>query len=362
MDIQARPTYLLVNLENIVFNLKKILEIQSSMVMPVIKADAYGLGAIRIARKIETLGVDRIFGFGVSTVEEALSLRDAGVSSKIMILGSIYPFKYAYDCIKNSIILPAFSIEAIREINSVATRAGIAANIHLKVDTGMGRLGVSVEEAKRILNDIHHYKAVKLAGIFSHFSSVNDHDFTLKQLKIFSDVISGLNLKYIHIANSGGLLRYKNSHYTLTRPGIALYGISPFPGENYGLKRVIEFRTKIVFLKKLPAGSPVSYARTFITKRDSVIATVPVGYADGYPRSFSNKAYAVVNGKPVPQAGRVTMDHTMFDVTGVPCRVGDDVILIGDSPDIYEVSKWAGTIPYEIMTGISKRVPRIYVE
>jgi alanine racemase len=336
--------------------------------MAVLKADGYGHGAETLAPLAIENGASMI---GVSSLEEGIALRGAGLTSAILLLGGIYPLDNFRVAIEHDLIPTIASMEAAQQLAQIAEAAGVRVKTHLKVDTGMGRIGVSPIGAKAVLSWLHHNKHVELAGVYSHLACADDSDVTLEQRRLFESVIEisralGFNAKY-HLANSAGALRHPDTRFDLIRPGLALYGVSDVPvPAGLELKPVLSLHTRVVFLKKIPASTPLSYGHTFRAAKDSMIATLPIGYADGVPRSVSNKAEVLIKGRRCRVVGRVTMDHILVDVTGVPVDIGDEVVLIGHqaggSLPVSEWAKWAGTISYEIFTGLSKRVPRVVVE
>jgi alanine racemase len=338
-------------------------------VMAVLKADAYGHGAEMLAPIAVENGASMV---GVSSLEEGIALRDAGVKNPILILGGIFPLNNFSVAIEYNLTPTIASMEAAQQLAQAARAAGVRVKTHLKVDTGMGRIGVSPIGAKAVLVWIKENKDLELTGVYSHLATADcDADITAEQRRLFESVIGiAQALEFpatFHIANSAGALRYPDTRFGMIRPGLALYGTSyvPLPA-GVDLKPVLSLHTRIVFMKKVLAGTPLSYAHTFRTSKESVIATLPIGYADGVPRAVSNKAQVLVKGRRCPIVGRVTMDHIMIDVTGVPADVGDEVVLIGQQSDesisVTEWADWAGTIAYEIFTGLSKRVPRTVIE
>jgi alanine racemase len=337
--------------------------------MAVLKADAYGHGAETLAPLAVENGAGMI---GVSSLEEGIALRDARVKAPIFLLGGIYPLGNFRVALEYDLIPTIASMEAAQQLADVARTLGVRAKTHLKVDTGMGRIGVSPIGAKAVLVWLRENKNVELTGVYSHLACAEgDADVTLEQRRLFESVVEvakglGFTARY-HLANSAASLRYPDTRFDMVRPGLSLYGVSHVPlPPSVELKPVLSLHTRIIFLKKVPAGTPFSYGHTFRTAKDSVIATLPIGYADGLPRSLSNKAQVLIKGRRCPIVGRVTMDHVMVDVTGVPADVGDEVVLIGHQSgaalSVMEWADWAGTIAYEIFTGLSKRVPRIVVE
>jgi len=339
-------------------------------VLAVLKADAYGHGARALAPLAIKSGASSI---GVSSLEEALVLRQEGILAPILILGGIYPFQNFSIAVQSDLLPTVASFSSARFLARLAQKTKRIIPFHLKVDTGMGRIGVSPQEARKILKWLMSNKMISLEGLYSHFSSADSSaSFTRRQLKIFSDLKRdayrwGYQDIQFHMANSAGALRYKNSHHELVRPGLILYGISPFrDDERASFSPVLNWQTRVIFLKRVPKGTPVSYGRTFTTKKSSLIATLPVGYADGIPRLSSNRGSVLIHGKRCPIVGRVTMDHIMIDVTGKSVTIGDKAILIGkqgrEQNSAQDWADWSQTNAYEIVCGISKRVPRVYVK
>lgn len=337
--------------------------------LAVLKADAYGHGAVPLARVAEKKGADMI---GVSSVEEGLELRSAGITSPILILGGVYPLENFQVAVEAGLTPTVASRESAEALADIAHRLGRVVSFHLKVDTGMGRIGVSAEAAKKMVTWIPEQKQLRLEGVYSHFAcSDSDPEFTENQGQAFEDVRqeatrAGHSAALFHICNSWATLRMPRYHLNMVRPGLALYGAASVPEKSrVKFSPVLSWKSKIIFLKKVRAGTSISYARTFVTKRESLIATLPVGYADGVPRRASNKGVVLVNGRRCQVVGQVTMDQIMVDVTGGSAAVGDEVVLIGqqggERVTPHEWAKWAGTIPYEILCGISKRVPRVMV-
>ncbi len=341
----------------------------SVQIMAVLKADAYGHGAVALAPVALANGASSI---GVSSLEEAIQLREAGIKSPLLILGGIYPLENFEVALRYNITPTVASLEAAQELERAERKMGANIPLHLKVDTGMGRIGVSPEGAKKVLDWLFEHPHLTLAGVYSHFSSVStDPQFTRRQLKIFEELKDqarrmGFTETAFHLANSAGLSRYRESHHDLVRPGIVLYGIRE-RGKARGpaVSPVLSWQTKVIYLKKVAARTPISYGQTFVTKKRMEIATLPVGYADGIPRAVSNKGFVLIKGKKRPILGRVTMDHIMIDATGLNAQIGEPVVLMGQqgsqSIHVSDWAAWAGTISYEIFCGISKRVPRVVV-
>ncbi|MCB4756030.1 MAG: alanine racemase [Elusimicrobia bacterium] len=366
-----RPTWVEISTEAFSSNVRAVKKFVGEKVeiLAVLKADAYGHGADLLCSHALKNGATHL---GVSSLEEGLLLRQLNPQVPILLLGSIYPLENFSVALENDFIPTVASQEAYAALKAQAASSRKNWSFHLEVDTGMGRMGLSLEAAKKFVERLGQEKEAHLAGLYSHLSCADsDEAFTREQLQAFAKLkewmqAAGFKRLLFHLANSAGIMRFKDSHHDMVRPGLALYGVSqvPLPG-GIELKPVLSWHTKIVFLKKVPPGTPVSYGRTFVTERESVIATLPVGYADGVPRMLSNKGRVLVKGQRCPLVGRVTMDQIMADVTGLPVNVGEEVVLIGSQGSgrlsAEEWAEWAQTIPYEIFCGISKRVPRVSV-
>lgn len=361
----VRPTWSEVNVDAFRHNLLAIADHLSPRVkmMAVLKADGYGHGATPLAKAASILG-SRLWGFGVSSVEEGISLRHAGLKQKILILGSLYPFD-SFDAVLDHRLIPTVASRSSAEaLAQRAKKRGRPASCHVEIDTGMGRIGMSPAAFAAFPKN----PWLKVEGIYTHLACADSVSITAQQLKLFAKTIKGFGKggECPHVANSGGVLARRGSHYPLVRPGLALYGVVPWPT----LKRVVDLRpvlswkTRVVFLKTVKRGTPLSYGWTWRARRRSQIATLPVGYADGYRRGLSNRAQVLVKGRRCPVVGRVTMDQILVDVTGVGgIDVGEEIVLLGrqgrEQITAEEMAGWAETIPYEILCGISKRVPRV---
>ncbi|MDD2318616.1 MAG: alanine racemase [Geobacteraceae bacterium] len=347
----------------------------NSGILAVVKADAYGHGFMDISRELELMNID---AFGVAFLAEGIQLRKSGIDRPILLLGGIYPGQEK-KCIGFNLSTVVFTLDQARVLDNVASRMFRKARIHLKVDTGMGRLGIHHQQAPQFLKELKRLRNIELEGIISHFASADELDedgrnFTEKQSEIFAGVVKtalgeGFTPRYIHLANSAAAFSLDLSFCNLVRPGIALYGAIPsidFKGK-LDLRPVMRLKSRIAMLKWIDPGMSLSYSRTFVSGRKTLVASVPVGYADGYCRSLSNRGVALVRGMRAPVAGTVCMDWIMLDLTDIPdVAEGDEVILLGcsDSQECIraeELAEQAGTIPYEIFCGISKRVPRIYL-
>ena len=347
-------------------------------ILAVVKADAYGHGFQYVSEELEKLGVD---AFAVAFLAEGVQLRMSGIYRPVLILGGVYPGEEKR-CIGLNISTALFSLEQAAALDQATLQIKCyrKAKVHLEVDTGMGRLGVPFNEAPAFLAQLKRFKNLELEGIFSHFASADELDpegraYTRLQAERLSSVVTearrlGFAPTYVHVANSAGILAADLSFCNLVRPGIILYGALPsgdFAGE-VASKPVMRLKSRVAMLKWVEPGTSISYGRRYIAKERSLIASVPVGYADGYCRSLTNKGEALIRGQRARVAGTVCMDWIMLDVTGIEgVAVGDEVTLLGADPmggliSAEEIAEKAGTIPYEILCGIStRRVRRVYI-
>ena len=369
---KGRPTACYVDLDALRWNFRQIREKigPEVRVLSVVKADAYGHGAREVARALAAAGSE---SFGVATLEEGVELRAAGIRSPILVLAGVYPEQLG-EFIQHRLTPAICETEAFKQLEKEARRRGVTLNFHLKVDTGMGRIGLPSAEVERWLPEMGQIESLKLEGLFSHFSHAEsvEGSYTQSQLKAFQSVLkllrsAGYNPPWVHLANSAAVITLPSAHFTMVRPGLMLYGAYPSPvmASQVALKPVLSWRTRVLQLKRVPEGSSISYGQIFVTQRESSIATLPVGYADGYPRLLSNRGEVLIRGQRAPVAGRICMDLTMVDVTDIRgVEQGDEVVLLGAqgkaaiSAD--EMARWAETISYEIFTSISDRVPRIH--
>jgi len=336
----------------------------SVKVLAAVKANAYGLGAIECAHALSEAGCEH---FGVATINEGVELREAGVKGEIISLAGV--FGGAIRALDFDISPMIFRMEDAISLNELARSRGVTRRVHLKVDTGMFRLGVSLDNWSDFLRNISKLTHLDIVGIATHFACADESDIshTRQQNDLFIGALnvakeSGFIPEYVHAANSSGAMRLEDSHFNMVRVGIALYGVDSsnhYPGS---LSPVLTMETAIIQLKKVPAGQGVSYGHTWIAPLDSTLAVLPVGYADGYKRALSNCADVLIRGVRCPVRGNICMDLTLVDVTAIEgaVAVGDRVELIGENIRPHELAKHAATIPYEIFTGISLRVPRNY--
>ena len=365
-----RPTWAEIDLGAIKYNYKSILSLvgKDTKIMAVVKANAYGHGIVEVSRVLKKLKVSYL---GVATLDEAMVLRSNGIKLPILILGSVLP-EEAKTAVKNNITLTLCNIELLKELAKLSKK-GFKPKVHVKIDTGMGRIGVWHEEAIEFVKKVKDKRTIELEGIYTHFSVAGrDKLFTQYQIDSFKKVIFELSQNNIiiplkHAANSIACIDWKESHLNMIRPGIIIYGI--YPKRNFPhlikLKPAFSLKTKIAFVKNTPPGRSISYGRTHITKVHTKIATIPIGYADGYGRILSNKAEVLVKGKRASVIGKVTMDQSMINIGNIDnVKVGDEVVLIGrqinEEIRLEKLARLAGTIPYEIVTGITSRVPRIF--
>jgi alanine racemase len=370
--VEAYRVWSEIDLDALAWNLSAIRARIGSQrgVMLVVKADAYGHGAIAVAHHALRHGVD---AFGVGTSAEALDLRKAGLRARLLVLGTIVEDE-APACLRHEIEIAVHSADRCRRLQTLARRMDVRARVHLKVDTGMGRLGVMPERALALLQLIHASPNLALAGVMTHMSAPSGalDPHTHGQLRAFERVLAsarerGLLSGPVHAANSACIFTGLDPLYDLVRPGISAYGVLPgnLPGADE-LEPVMSLHTQVVFLKDLPAGAPVGYGGTFKTKRATRIAILPMGYHDGMSWRLGNKGSALMRGQRAPIVGRVSMDYTTLDVTHIPqVRVGDRVTLIGRQGEqtirLEELAKAADTIAYEISCAVGQRVERVYV-
>jgi len=360
-----------VNLGNIASNMRYIRKCvrKEVKIIAVVKADAYGHGAPEVSRVVLKNGADML---AVANVDEALELRRVGIRAPILLLNWTEPFRFR-EVVRNKLTQTIFDLSSARVLSGIAKKMNRVVPVHIKVDTGMGRLGLLPEDVPAFVQKTVLLPGLKVEGVLSHLSVAGDERaYTFKQFHKFVSVLgklqkTGIKVPFRHIANSIAVLVYPEMHLTAVRPGIIIYGISPWDLKKKCkfLKPAMSFRTKIVSVKEVPKGTSISYGRTFITKRRSLIADIPVGYSQGYDRKLSNKARVLVRGKRVPLVGRVCMDQCLVDVTGVRrVKIGDEVVLFGRQGrgeiSAEELASWTDTIGYEVVTTVGRLVPRIY--
>ena len=338
-------------------------------VLAVIKADAYGHGMEEVAVLLDKSNVEF---FGVSDVDEGLRLRKAGIEKPILLFESTLA-NSAKEIILNKLTPTLGNYSLAKALNSYAQKENMIVDVHVSVDTGMGRLGIWHENAFDFIKSLMKLKRLRIMGIMTHFPAADtDKSFTRKQIKCLYDLVSrldksGLVIPYIHAANSMGLIGYKSHVLNLARTGLMLYGLYPYPSlkKAVKLRPALSVKSKVVFIKHVKKGQSISYGRTFFTKKDMVIAVIPLGYYDGYFRALSNKAVVLISGVRCPVVGRVTMDQTMVDVTDVKgVKIGSPVIVLGSQKkeviSADELARYASTINYEIVCNLGNLLPRIY--
>ncbi len=386
-----RPTWAQINLKALDYNfclVRKLVSGKVKILVPV-KSDAYGHGMEEIAKRLVSLGVDFL---GVASIEEAVILRESGIRCPVLILSAL-AVRTAKAVIDYHLTASVCSWEIARELDREAARRRVKPAVHIKVDTGMRRVGVDISAAYNFIKRISDLKNLKIEGVFTHFPCADTNfGLTKSQIDIFGRLIaqlekSGIYIPLRHTANSLGVINYPQSHFNLVRPGLMIYGLYPaviakhhlrggwsspprWPKvsaevERVKLRPILSLKTRIIYLKYLPRGAGISYGHTFIAPRKMRIATLPIGYGDGYSRSLSDKAYCLVGGKRAKIIGRICMDQMMVDVSRIKnVKVGDEAVLIGRQKNneirVEELAALAGTIPYEIVCNLGQRIQRIY--
>lgn len=377
-----RATRAEINLKAFQNNLQKLKIIlgPETGIMAVIKADAYGHGALPCAKAAVESGVDYL---GAGVIEEGVELRKNGITDPILILGSIFPDE-ASDLVQYDLATILCTPDLAQSISKEAAKQKKTVNVHIKVDTGMNRLGVLPENLLALVEKTSSLPNIKIEGLSTHFSSADDPDTTIttRQIDLFQKTLSELHNKGIsppitHLANTSALFRFPDSRSRMVRPGLILYGALPSPilkpvvheyCKNKNLEYfepVMHWISKIILTKSVQNGQPISYSGKHVTKKDSLIATLPIGYADGLHRSLSNKMEVLIKGKRAPQVGAICMDMTLIDVTDIPdVQPGDEVVIFGEQGNeeikVEELAEKGNTIPYEFLCNVGKRVPRVY--
>ena len=370
-----RPTHLEVDLGRLRENYRLIAKhVAPARVMPVLKANAYGHGLVAVAKMLER---EQPFAVAVAYLEEALRLREAGVRTPIVVLGGIVGAQIPL-FLEQNLTLTASSVDKLLAIEACAAEKGIKARVHLKVDTGMERIGTHWYSAASLLETSLRVRNVEVEGIFTHFANADAADLTHARLQLerFQEVLRFYEQRSLppplrHIANSGAILQLPESYLDIVRPGIVLFGSSPTTELplTLGVKQALRWITQVVFFKVVKAGNPVSYGSTWSPQADTRVITLPVGYGDGYMRAMSGKAEVIIRGRRLPVVGRICMDQIMIDIgPDGSAYNGDVVVLLGTDEEaggavirIEDLAAWAGTIPHEIVTTINTRVPRVYL-
>lgn len=361
-----RDSWVEVNLEYLAQNVKflKSLCREGVKLLAVVKADAYGHGAVMCAPTMLASGIDML---GVASIDEGLNLRDANINCDILVLGAA-PV-WAFDCAaENDITLSIFSYEHISACKQAFERTGKKVKVHIKIDTGMNRIGVEHHKALDFIENVQESDFIDLQGIFSHLACAECVDESQKQFKKFDEIISKIDTKnlILHMLNTSGSISYPEHQYNMVRAGIGLYGLmpelactQPFSKHNC-LKQVIAVKGRITRIHRMDENEGISYGHTYVTKEEIDVATIPIGYADGVPRGLSNKIYGELNGERIKQIGNITMDQMMFDISNVYAKEGDVITLLGDNLPIDEWAKIVGTINYELTCKLKVRLPRVY--
>lgn len=365
-----RPTVLRVDLGALAHNVRTLkASAPGCSLLAVVKADAYGVGALPVSRAVLRAGAD---GLGVALVEEGAALRRGGVEAPILLLAPVDPCQ-AEEILRWRLTPSVYSLAFLRALEAAAERLRSSVEVHIKVDSGMGRAGFRPEEIPLLVEGLRGAPRVRVAGLYSNLASADApaSPQTGAQLRTFLEMLDalkreGIHPAVVHLANSAGLLAHPPTRLRQVRPGLTLYGLRPSDDvPDPGLRPVLSLSTRLLQLKEMPPGSPVGYGATFVTTRPSLLGILPVGYADGLPRSLGNAGMVLVRGRRCPLVGRVSMDLCAVDVTGVEgVSPGEEVVLWGGSGperlDPWDWARRAGTIPYEILTGISPRVHRVY--
>ena len=366
-----RPTFATIDLDALLGNFAAVREAVGPRVrvLAPVKGDAYGHGAVTVARALAGAGCD---AFGVALVEEGAELRDAGIGGLVLCLGGVGRYG-AEEVVRRDLTPVLYDEGDAARLDAAARAVGRPVRVHLKVDTGMGRLGVPLPHWAHFLDRLSRYGAIEVEGLMTHFSESDalDETYTREQHRRFRGALTALRARgwhprIVHACNSGAVLSRADAHADMVRPGIVLYGVAPAPHlrTRLPLRPVMRVETQVLFVKDLPPHARVSYGDSFTTRRPSRVATLPVGYADGYPRALGNRAHVLVGGVRCPVVGVVCMDLCMVDVTDLeePVESGQEAVLLGrqgtEAITAEELAERAGTIPYEILCGFSERVPR----
>jgi alanine racemase len=363
---ELRPTHLEVDLDVLAGNFRAIAaHVAPAAVMPILKANAYGHGLVEVARLLEEIGARSV---GVAYLEEGLRLRHQGVRLPVLVLGGIVGSQIPR-FLEHDLTFTASSVDKLRAVDEVAGAMGRTAAVHLKIDTGMERIGVHWYSAEKLLEASLGCRHVQVEGIFTHFADADGPDLRRPRLQLerFLEVLRFYERRSLptplrHAAASGAILQLPESHLDLVRPGILLYGARPSPDltVTVPVRQALRWLTRVVFFKVVEAGNPVSYGSTWTPEARTRLVTLPVGYGDGYIRAMSGRAHVMLHGKRYPVVGRICMDQVMVSIGWDSAFNGDEAVLLGDGITIEEMAGWAGTIPHEVLTAINTRVPRVY--
>jgi alanine racemase len=378
-SLAQRPTWAEINLDNLASNFNQIKQRVSpaARVMAVLKANAYGHGAVECARRLVKEGAD---WFGVALPEEGIELRASGISQPVLCLGGFWHGQ-AGVCIQHGLTPVVYRLDMIESLNQAASDAGVVADVHVKVDTGMGRLGIRFDQLSEFVGALERFRNVRIDGLMTHLAAADEiscEPLTQDQIRRFEEAVvafreQGYRPTYLHLANSAGIFGHREAWGNMVRPGGVLYGLwrdvllpsTPDPE----LRPVMSLHSRISLLKWVPPGETIGYGCTFEASRRSLIATLPIGYHDGYMRGLSNRAHVIVRGTYAPVVGRVSMDLTLIDVTNVAgVELDEQVTLLGwdrQNPELKipaeDLARISGTLSYEVTCGVPERVPRIYI-
>jgi alanine racemase len=369
-DEGVRATWAEVNLTRLEQNLAAIKQkVAPAKVMLVVKANAYGHGLVEVSKALAAKA-DYV---GVAVLEEGILLRKLGVTAPIIVLGGIWHDQIP-QYLQNSLTLAASSVERLGQIDAMAGQMGVKAKVHLKIDTGMERIGIHYYSAHLLQEAALRCQNVDVEGVFSHFANADSADLAHARLQLerFNEVLRfyerhSLPMPIRHIANSAAVLQLPESCLDMVRPGIMLYGVYPSPDVPHSIKvePVLAWKSRVVYFKVVKPGHAVSYGSTWQSDHEVRVVTIPVGYGDGYFRSMSNRAKVIIRGKKYPQVGSICMDQLMINLEWNSAYNGDEVILLGEAEGeritVEDLAEWAGTVPYEILTNINTRVPRVYM-
>lgn len=372
VDEIVRPTHVEVNLKKLKENYGKLKKFAPHVkIMPILKANAYGHGLIKLAQFYQELNADYL---GVAVVEEGILLREYGIHIPILILGGVWGNQIPL-FLKNNLTITASSIDKLKQIEETAVEMKIKARVHLKIDTGMERLGVHYYNAEKFLTEAYKCKHVLVEGIYSHFANADSPDLTYTKLQFerFQEVLyffekHSIPIPIRHFSNSGAILQFPEANLDMVRPGILLYGVYPSKEikKTINVEPILTWKSLVVYFKVIKPGQPVGYGLTWQTDHNVRAVTVPVGYGDGYFRSMSGKASVLIHYKKYPVIGTISMDQLIVNIEQDSAYNGDEVILLGGESEnritAEDLAEWAGTIPYEILTNINTRVPRVYLE
>ncbi|MGA1839637.1 MAG: alanine racemase [bacterium] len=366
------PTRAVIDIAALSHNLKVIRDRigQGRRLLAVVKANAYGHGALKVSNYLQKMGVDML---GVAYTEEGVALRKVGISLPILVMAGTLPEQIEI-AIESDLILAISDMDTIRALSDMAFRMKRNVKIHIKIDTGMGRLGFRFENAVEAIVSICSLPNVTIEGIFTHLSTSeeSDHSYTHYQTSRFRQLVESVSshfspLPILHMGNSAAVIQHPETYFDMVRVGIMLYGLAPVPElqKKLPICPILSLKTRIIHIKNASKGSSLSYGRSYICQSDKTIAVIPIGYSDGLARCMSGRIHVLIRGVKVPVVGTICMDMALIDITGLEgIRVGDEVVLIGshgeESITAHDWASWQGTIPYEILCAIGPRVPRIY--